>query len=131
MIPVLVINLAADTARLTHITHQLIQMNIPFQRVEAVNGRALPLHEVWRYSYYDRQFTAGEVGCALTYLKLFRQIAYGPDRFVCILEDDVEIMPAIADIAQLVAGWQRCRDGIRLGIGRGRGGGAWRHAGFC
>lgn len=46
---------------------------------------------------------AGAMGCAESHLTLLREIADGPDAFVCILEDDAELSPAVAEVLDAAA----------------------------
>jgi glycosyl transferase family 25 len=100
LIPVWVINLARDTDRRRWMDAHLRELGIPFVFSHAVDGYAIPESEAAPHlrsfrEGYGRDMTRGELGCALSHLQLFRQIAAGPDPFVCTMEDDIDISPAI------------------------------------
>lgn len=93
--PVYVINMATNTARMAAAGQTLSTLGIPFQRFEAVDGRALSTTE--RQRIYDpienaRKFRhpliPGELGCYLSHINLWRKIAADPAPGAVILEDD-------------------------------------------
>jgi len=93
--PVYVINMAENTTRMSAVSKALSRLDIPFQRFDAVNGRALSLAE--RARIYDPQENArkfrlplipGELGCYLSHIALWRKIAKSDAPGAVILEDD-------------------------------------------
>jgi hypothetical protein len=73
---------------------------ISYLLTSGVDGRAVPDHEALPYMAsfrrsHGRNMTRGELGCALTYLQLFKRIACGPDPLVCVMEDDIELLPSV------------------------------------
>jgi glycosyl transferase family 25 len=95
-----VINLARDTDRRRWMDAHLRELGIPFVFSHAVDGNTIPDSEAAPHFQlfregYGRDMTRGELGCALSHMRLFRQIAAGPDPFVCTIEDDIDISPAI------------------------------------
>jgi glycosyl transferase, family 25 len=74
----------------------LRSLDISYELVEAVDGRAIPDAEAAPHlsSFargYGREMTRGELGCAMSHLMLYRRIAAGPDQFVCTMEDDISM----------------------------------------
>jgi glycosyl transferase family 25 len=96
VIPVLVLNLPRDSERRAWIGGHLRALGVSFEIADAIDGRAIPDHEAAQHRknfrrHHGREATPGEIGCALSHLRLFRLIADGADEFVCTMEDDVEL----------------------------------------
>ncbi|MGB8814756.1 MAG: glycosyltransferase family 25 protein [Paracoccaceae bacterium] len=96
MWPSYVINLAANTVRMDSVAAVLGGQAIPFERLDAVNGRALSAAEVARV--YDAQanrrrgrhaLLPGEIGCYLSHIAAWRRIAEGQAAGGFIFEDDI------------------------------------------
>jgi Glycosyltransferase family 25 (LPS biosynthesis protein) len=73
-------------------------LGISYLVTSGVDGRAVPDQEALPHmgSFgrgHGREMTRGELGCALTYLQPFKRIACGPDPLVCVMEDDIELLP--------------------------------------
>jgi glycosyl transferase, family 25 len=99
VIPVLVLNLSRDAERRRWMNGHLRSLDIRYELVEAVDGRAVPDAEAAPHlrsfsKGYGREMTRGELGCAISHLMLFRRIAAGADEFVCTMEDDISISQA-------------------------------------
>lgn len=94
MIPVFVISLPDCTERRNRIRDRLDRLCIPFEFVDAVDGRAglAPEHE--REIDRDRahrngmQMTDAEFACALSHAKVCRKIVQGNIEWALVLEDD-------------------------------------------
>jgi glycosyl transferase family 25 len=100
VIPVLVLNLPRDIERREWMAAHLGSFRISYLLTSGVDGRAVPDHEALPYMAsfrrsHGRNMTRGELGCALTYLQLFKRIACGPDPLVCVMEDDIELLPSV------------------------------------
>jgi GR25 family glycosyltransferase involved in LPS biosynthesis len=95
MIPVAVINLPRSAERRDYIAAHLDGLGIPYRLFAAVDGRTLSDAQRARYG---ASLPAGAMGCAESHLALLREIADGADEFVCILEDDVELAPAVVGL---------------------------------
>ena len=109
--PVFVINMAANTTRMARAASELEQLGIPFTRFEAVDGRALSQDALKQA--YDPEANLGrarhplvgpEIGCYLSHVALWTQIAAGDEAGGIILEADftaandfAEILSAISD----------------------------------
>lgn len=112
MYKVLLINLNRDTDRLEFMTNQLNGLGIPFERLEAVNGREYVEQggdeydeELTLKNHYFK-LTKGEIGCALShkrcYQKFLNDPKYKDTKYLLILEDDVTISPKLKNILQKV-----------------------------
>ena len=107
--PAYVINLAQNTVRLANSIAQLGKLNIPFERIDAVDGRVLPDAEI--VCVYDTDanrrrarhpLVRSEIGCYLSHIEFWRRIADGPSGGGFVFEDDFlasddlgEVMAAI------------------------------------
>ena len=100
---VYVLNLKEDKDRLQSISKALEQLNISWERVEAIRGSLINRKEhpeifcgtefVVKYNafskaYYRGSLTDGELGCALSHLKVYHQIAMNNEDGAIIMEDD-------------------------------------------
>jgi glycosyl transferase, family 25 len=111
MWPVYVINMADNVARMQSCTSALNALGIPFERFEAVNGRALSdakASAVYDADANQRMFrlplVRGELGCYLSHIELWRRIAAGNADGAIILEDDFTASPHFPQVlAALIA----------------------------
>ena len=92
MIPVVVINLPRSADCRDDIAAHLGHLGIPYRLFAAVDGKTLSDAQRARYG---SSLPLGAMGCAESHLALLREIADGPDEFVCILEDDVFCGPSM------------------------------------
>ena len=90
-----VINLADNTARMDNSAGQFNRLGLHYQRIEGVNGRALSDGEVAAcYSANQNARKAkyplvrSEIGCYLSHILAWRQIADGPEDGGFVFEDD-------------------------------------------
>src|SRR5262245_33225985 len=103
--PVWVISLRRSAERRAYITSHLGRLGLPFELIDAVDGRALAPQELdASYSpqealrHCGRGLTSGDIGCSLSHLALYRkQLDLGLDEVV-VLEDDAVIEPALVEI---------------------------------
>lgn len=86
-----IINLKNSIDRRNHIEKQLRQNNIPYEIVEAVDGRLIPEKELNRIREENPEQLPTEVGCMLSHLKVYRRIVDSGEPYALILEDDTEI----------------------------------------
>jgi len=112
--PIHVINMAANTVRMTECAQALTAFGLRFQRFEAVNGRALSntdIAEVYdavaNRTAFRHPLLAGEIGCYLSHIAVWRLIAAGDAAGAVVLEDDFE---ADAGLAGVLAGLAADRD---------------------
>jgi len=110
MWPSYVINLRDNTGRLARVSAILNDQNIPFQRIEAVNGWKMTAEEIIRV--YDARRNArdgfqplipAEIGCYLSHIEAWRQIAQGDAPGGFIFEDDFAATPDLAAVMQAVS----------------------------
>jgi len=92
------INLARATDRWQKLRAQFEQLNLPYERVEAVEGARLPaeLPEFSELSYkllHGRRRTPAEIGCYLSHIECARRLLASPHTHALILEDDVLLAP--------------------------------------
>lgn len=107
MWPSYVINLRDNTGRLARVSAILNGQNIPFQRIEAVNGWKMTAEEIARV--YDARRNArdgfqplipAEIGCYLSHVDAWRMIAEGDAPGGFIFEDDFAATPDLAAVMQ-------------------------------
>lgn len=111
MWPAYVINLADNTARLDAVTAILGAQNIAFERVDGVNGWALPPEEIARV--YDaarndrdarQPLVPAEIGCYLSHIAAWERIAEGDAPGGFIFEDDFAATDRLADVLAALSG---------------------------
>lgn len=96
-----VINLDSSTERMDLISKRLNELKIPFERVPAVNGRALSDKLISQITYpnnhfdsrvrFPRTLTKGEVGCFLSHRKCWEKLLESNEEWALIMEDDIRI----------------------------------------
>ena len=92
-----VINLNRSVQRLSRIKEQLENLNLPFIRIEAIDGNQLALdksrvNSLKFHLSQERKCEKNELGCAESHRKVWNQILKNGDQYALILEDDV-ILP--------------------------------------
>jgi len=112
--PIWVINLKRSADRRAFITAHLRDLGLSFELIEAADGEALSTEElaaVYQAALCTpRPLTPGEIGCALSHLRLYqRQMDEGHEAVV-ILEDDAIVDPSFLDtmaqLARLPIDWE-------------------------
>lgn len=115
---VYLINLDRATGRLERMTDRLHAAGLDFERVPAVDGRALvfPLPEFSELSYkllHGRRRMPAEVGCYLSHVDCARRLLASRASHALILEDDVSFADDIRDVLEAAlerqAGWDILR----------------------
>ena len=108
-----VINLDGSDERLSLITENLTSLNIPFERVPAVDGRRFDVHALPEYNdrraktRYGRTLNGGEIGCFKSHIKCLQKMIDDDLPFALIIEDD---MQAPDDFSQVL---QECFDQLQ------------------
>lgn len=103
-IPIFVINLARSAERRAHMEFQLHKLRLPFRIFPATDGRALSDAIIQAAArgrdpgLYRKSFTVGEVGCALSQLRVYETVLSENLPYALILEDDVFIEPRAAQL---------------------------------
>jgi GR25 family glycosyltransferase involved in LPS biosynthesis len=92
VIPVVVISLPRSADRRAHVAAHLGHLGIPYRVFDAVDGATLSAAQRARYG---PTIPGGAMGAAESHLAVLRAIAEGDDAYVCILEDDAELSPAV------------------------------------
>ncbi len=94
-----VINLDRSPERLAHMTAALGALNLPFERFHAIDGRLMPERELEHFRVTHSRRTVpwlpGDIGNALSHIRLWEKIAAGAPGWTLILEDDVSISPRL------------------------------------
>jgi len=120
-----VINLDRSAERLATIADRLASLGVAMERFAAVDGRALGPEALARFASERPRangaaWSAGQMGCLLSHLALWRAIADGPDRHAAILEDDVHVSPAIRAFVRDGAWIPQDADIVRLEVSTNR-----------
>ncbi len=94
-----VINMDAATERWQFMEQQLQRLDMDYERLPGVNGRALDAsHPDFSETSYKllhgRRFNAGEIGCYLSHVEALKAFLATDRDYALILEDDVVINPA-------------------------------------
>ena len=119
--PAYLINLARNTMRLANSTAQLDRQGIPFERIDAVDGRALPDAEIVRV--YDSKengrrarhpLIRSEIGCYLSHIAAWRRIAEGAAGGGFVFEDDFRAAEDLGEIMTLLSEDRRGWDMVKL-----------------
>jgi len=97
----ILINLNKDIDRLDFMTKQLGDLNMSFERLEAVHGKEYMEKDGSEYdeelaiSRGGRKLSLGEIGCALSHKRCYQKFLNDPEykdtKYLLILEDDVEL----------------------------------------
>lgn len=116
-LPVYLINLPRDRQRLLAMATQLQQLDLPFECLPAVYGKALSPAE--REALYDEQANAarfhtplvdGEIGCYASHLRAWQHLLDSDAPAALVLEDDVLLRPSLLPVLRALvaqpAGWQ-------------------------
>ena len=104
-----VINLDRDAERMASIRANLETLGLPFERLPAVVGKEVPdwekLVDLPAYAWRNRLDAprAGEVGCYLSHLKAMETFLRTDAPWCVVLEDDVEVLPACAEVLRSLA----------------------------
>lgn len=125
--PIFVINLDASVDRMDAAAAQLARAGLGFERIPAVDGRALDAAEAARLcplgagGFYS-PLTRGEIGCYLSHLRAMRTMEERGIRRCLVLEDDFDLAPGFAAcLHELCALGDRLPDAVKLHGSRRRG----------
>ena len=103
-LPIWVLNLERDKEKRHFMEEQLKRLGKPYQIVEAVDGKKLSADDLQFYSRkmaltdFGRELSPGELGCALSHIKMWRRILEEDLKEVLILEDDAHIGHALFNV---------------------------------
>ena len=108
---ILVINLDRSPERLAAISAQLEKLDVPFERVVALDGKELADDFIEAASpkqivgkTYHRALSKAEVACSLSHKKAWQKIVDDDLDFGIVLEDDCELLDNFADVVELIDG---------------------------
>lgn len=114
-----VINLDRAPERLARISAQLQALGMPFERLAAVDARALSdqqrsgLDEGGYARLHGMCPVAGELGCYLSHLQVMERFLASAAEFALVLEDDVLLRPGLPAVLQGLAlhaeRWDMCK----------------------
>ena len=103
MLPIRVINLETSTERRLHMQEQMAATGLDYRIVPAVNGNLLSQDEIQEICRVNAvllrprsHLSPGEIGCALSHIKLYREILDNDIEAMVILEDDIRVEKMIA-----------------------------------
>ncbi|WP_100657582.1 glycosyltransferase family 25 protein [Alteromonas flava] len=119
-IPCFVINLARSKTRMATISLQLTALNIPFQRIEAVDGSALSstlMNEVYAPNHpeaYYKSMNKGEIACYLSHRSVWQRMVDENIQLAVVLEDDVQLNTTLADAISAIQEMPNDWDYIKL-----------------
>jgi glycosyl transferase family 25 len=94
-----IISLPKDKDRRDYLGKQLAELNVPFSILDAVHGKSLS--QVEMDAYYDRdralrlfnrELSAGEIGCALSHVAIYRKMVEENIPHALVLEDDASVL---------------------------------------
>jgi glycosyl transferase, family 25 len=105
--PVFVISLADSVGRRTQISEQLSALSIPFQFIDAIDGRAgLPaeyermVDRAGTIAYERRVMSDAEYACALSHMSVYKRVIDENLPGAIVLEDDAILGPEFAAYRQ-------------------------------
>ena len=114
--PTYVINLARSHDRRERISTELANLGVDFEIFDAVDGAELTEEDMALYSSTrsrrdgGRELSVGEIGCALSHLRLYQKLVDSNDEEFLILEDDAEFGMAGLEIVKrrdrFVSDWE-------------------------
>lgn len=97
-IPAYLINLDRSADRLERMQRRLSQLDVAYERIQAIDGKALQAEEIDAVRILVPgwlEISASEVGCFLSHRKCWEMIGHGQDQYGCVLEDDVLLSPRL------------------------------------
>lgn len=93
------INLKDSKERLSRMQDILGRLDIDFERIEAVNGKAMdpakvleiqyPLNDLYYRTRFTRLLSPGEVGCYLSHIACWKRLVNSNEQWALIMEDDI------------------------------------------
>ena len=120
-VDILLINLLHSVKRLKEINDRLLNLNLPYTRICAVNGSTLSQKEIIRnYSsslnkkIYRRPLSAGEIGCYMSHKKCWQFIVENNLDMCLVIEDDAAIDKCLSHVIDLVRTYNQPWDVIKL-----------------
>jgi glycosyl transferase family 25 len=122
--PILFINLDRDAERCARMQAEFARHGLQGERLPGVLWTALPQTEqdalyspALNARGFHKPLVNGEKGCYASHLKAWRWLLASPHAAAVVLEDDVRLRPAFAEVLQALAEGSECWDMVKL-IGR-------------
>jgi len=99
-IPIYVINLDEDRARLDAIKHRLDNQNLTFTRFPAFRGTNIP--QRWQPQFAGSPIGDGEIGCYASHLQCMADMLDTDESVRVILEDDAALAEGFAGLLEIL-----------------------------
>jgi glycosyl transferase family 25 len=94
-----IISLPKDADRREYLGRQLTRLNVPFSILDAVHGKSLSQAELETVydrkralRLFNRELSAGEIGCALSHVAIYRKMVEENMPHALVLEDDAHVL---------------------------------------
>jgi len=97
-ISVYVISMARAAERRTAISKHLVDRHIAFTLIDAVDGMSLRPDEIDRLMVQGTSLHPGAVGCYLSHLQVYQDMAAKKIELALVLEDDARISPRVVEL---------------------------------
>ncbi|MBX8784741.1 glycosyltransferase family 25 protein [Ochrobactrum sp. GRS2] len=88
------INLDRAPERMARMSKMLSDLDIPFERVSAIDGQKFSQEELSDYrsqGVAGFDLSAGDIACGATHLMIMRKIIAGADEYAAVMEDDIYV----------------------------------------
>jgi glycosyl transferase, family 25 len=115
-----VINLDRAPERLARIRAQLGRLQLPFERLPAVDARAFTAEQrdsIDESAYRRRHgmpSLPGELGCYLSHVEVMRRFVAGTAEFALVLEDDVVVFDSLPAVVRALVAHAARWDTVKL-----------------
>jgi glycosyl transferase, family 25 len=97
-----VINLKQDVARMDVINARFQELGLPYERIDAVDGRQMSDAAFDSFArarqLKDGGWGRGQAGCFLSHYRVWEQIARGTVPYAAVFEDDVHLAESISEV---------------------------------
>lgn len=106
-----IINLDRNPERLAHIDSRFKQLGLSYERIAAVDGKAVPREQFESFaaarpmdgtgdSYTNgkRTWNPSSMGCFLSHYEAWKRIAEGENEYAAVFEDDIHISEKIVEL---------------------------------
>jgi glycosyl transferase, family 25 len=115
-----VINLPRSTDRRRHVVTQMARLGIPYEFVDAVEGRAMTpgqraaLVDEAAVAEHPHWLTPGTIGCTLSHRAAYQQILDSGEAVGFVVEDDIVLPPGSAEMLNEIAAHMQGREAVLL-----------------
>lgn len=95
------INLDADTRRLSFVDEQLRRHGVSYERFSAIHASALsPEQSAYHQHPLRRDLSRPEIGCLLSHIGVWRRIVHNGSEAALVMEDDIHIAAGFGDLVR-------------------------------